>query len=118
MKNEGFDPLSISYSRFMEQEDVTNPGHILNHLLNSKEKGTVIGIVSPVLGRLMALTGVEDLILDERPMVILKPYDMNGRILPTAKILLENIYSVRPFTSKFENPFVAKFEEGNNGMSA
>jgi hypothetical protein len=92
-------------------EEITNPKEILEQILDSKSKGTVIGISSPILGRGMVLTSVEDLILGGSPLIVLKPYDTSGNMLPETKIYLENINAVRAFSTRFENPFVSKFED-------
>jgi hypothetical protein len=118
MGNEKFDPLSISFSRFMEQEEFTTTGDIIKHLLSSKENGTVIGISSTVLGRTMVLTGIRDLIFGDELLIVLMPFDTSGYMLPATKISVKDIRSVKPFKSKFENPFVAKLRDDQNSMLA
>jgi hypothetical protein len=118
MGNEKFDPLSISFSRFMEQEEFTTTGDIIKHLLSSKENGTVIGISSTVLGRTMVLTGIQDLIFGDELLIVLMPFDTSGYMLPATKISVKDIRSVKPFKSKFENPFVAKLRDDQNSMLA
>lgn len=113
MSYENSDTLSISFNRFMETEDVTNPSHIVAKLLESKNNGTVIGILSPILSSVMVLTCVKELFFDDQLLVEIMPYDTNGQILPATRIYLHEIKSVKPFTSKFQNPFVAKLSEGD-----
>jgi hypothetical protein len=102
----------------MKEEDFNGPTDILKIILESQTHGTVIGIVSPLLGRTIVLTGIESLILEDSPLVVLKPYDIYGYILPETKIYLEDITSVRPFTSHFKNPFESKLGENQNTMLA
>lgn len=101
-------------STFMEQEDFNDPSDVLKKLFESKLQGTIIGLLSPIFGRRMVLTGVEDLILDDDPIVVLKPYDMHGYILPETKIHLKEIHSVREFISKFKNPFEKRLTSNGN----
>jgi hypothetical protein len=82
---------------------------IFKALINSKEQGTAIGIVSPVLGKGMFVTGVEDILIGdghENSHVILKGYDFTGHILETNTIRLTDIEAVCMFSSKFGNPFL------------
>jgi hypothetical protein len=95
----------------MEHLDlVKEPREIFREILRSKEKGTVIGISSPVLGRVTYLTGVEDIVVDEtcNVYVVLKPYDTSGYMFPVRNVSLEKIHSVKPFSSKFENVWIEK----------
>ena len=95
----------------MEEENVSNRSDILRKLVDSKFQGTVVGLVTRVLGIAMVLTGIEDIILDESPAIILKPYDVYGYILPERRILLDDIYSVKSFASKFKNPFETRLAD-------
>lgn len=104
--------LGSFYKKWRENrdaEEITNPKEILEHILDSKNNGTVIGISSPILGRGMVLTSIEDIILGGSPLIVLKPYDTSGNILPERKIHLENIPAVRAFSTRFENPFISRF---------
>ena len=109
---------NTSVPRFIMQEEFNSPVDILKKILESQTQGTVIGIVSPLLGRTMVLTGIETLILEDSPLVVLRPYDIYGYILPETKIYLDDITSVRPFTSQFKNPFESKLGENQNTMLA
>jgi hypothetical protein len=106
--------FNISFDRLPEQEEFTDPKDILKFLLESKQHGTVIGISAPVFGRIMVMTCVQDLILEHAPVVILSPYDMTGHMLPITKIQLDSIRSVRPFTSKFQNPYASKLSDAQS----
>lgn len=82
---------------------------IFKALLNSKERGTAIGLMAPVLGKGMFVTGVEDILIGdghENSHVILKGYDFTGHILETNTIRLTDIEGVCMFSSKFGNPFL------------
>lgn len=102
-------------SKTLEFEEIYDPREIIKHILESKANETVIGIVSPLLGRVMILTGVEDLILEDVPMLILKPFDTSGNIISTVKIPLTQIQCVKSFKTKFENPLISRF--GDNPLS-
>ena len=105
------DSIKLNFNRFNNAENlISEPTKIFKALLDSKEKGTVIGITSPILGKTMCLTCIEDLILSNEGelIVVLKSYDINGYILPSNKISLSHIESVYPFTSMFQNPFIPK----------
>jgi len=99
-------------------EEISNPTDIVSHLITSKENGTIIGINSYLLGTTMVRTGIEALIFDNEFVVVLKPYDIHGYMLPVTRLFLSEIQSVRSFTSKFENPFVARMNEDRNSLLA
>jgi hypothetical protein len=88
---------------------IKDPAGIFKALLNSKQCGTAIGIMAPVLGKGMFVTGVEDILIGdghENTHVILKGYDFTGHILETNTIRLTAIEGVCMFSSKFGNPFL------------
>lgn len=95
------------------EEYICDASEILKRLLESKVKGTIIGVTASTLGTTMVLAGIDDVLLGKIPMVVLKPYDTYGYILPETKIHLEDISSVRPFASKFQNPFEKKLNSQN-----
>ncbi len=102
---------------------ITDPRLIFSELLKSKETGTTIGVTSPVLGGFTYLTGVEDILVDETLTVhvVFQPCDTSGYFFPTRRVKLDKIYSVKPFTSKFENLWAEKkstADEGRNLMQA
>jgi hypothetical protein len=88
---------------------IKDPKDIFKALLESKERGTAIGIKAEVLGKGMFVTGVEDLLIGdghENTQVILKGYDFTGHVLETNTIRLTDIEGVCEFASKFGNPFL------------
>lgn len=88
---------------------VREPQEIFKALLDSKDRGTSIGIKASVLGKGMFVTGVEDILLGdgrENTHIILKGYDFTGHVLETNTIRLTDIEGVCCFTSKFGNPFL------------
>jgi len=97
---------------------LTTPKSILNALQDSQVNQSTIGINSPLLGSGTFLTCVTDIIvLDDvaaSPTIVLMSYDVTGYFLPTNILKLEEISSVCPFISKFENPFVKNFEKAKN----
>lgn len=102
----------------MDPEVFSSPKDILGLILESKQKGTVIGIKTPVFGRFVVLVGVEDLIFHEVPMVVLKPYDARGQMLSETKIPLSDIEFVQPFTSRFKNPFITRLGDSQQSLVA
>lgn len=96
-------------SLFPENEFITQQDEIIKEILRSKQDGNMIGIISSILGAGMYLTAVDDFILDDHDsVIILKLYDMNGRLFPTNKIPLRSVKAVCPFKSKFANPYLPK----------
>ena len=85
---------------------VSDRCQVLALLIKSKHDGLAIGINSRVMGGGTYITSVEDILLDEELMILLKPYDANGRMLNITTLKLSDIESVLPFSSKFENPFL------------
>lgn len=88
---------------------VKEPQEIFKALLDSKERGTAIGIKAGVLGKGMFVTAVDDLLIGdghENTYVILKGYDFTGHVLDTSTIRLTEIEGVCMFASKFGNPFL------------
>jgi hypothetical protein len=88
---------------------VKGPKDILKALLDSKGNGTAIGIKSPVLGKGMFITAVQDILIGdghESTQIVLKGYDFTGHILETNVIRLTEIEGVCMFASKFGNPIL------------
>jgi hypothetical protein len=94
-------------------EFISEPQKILGVLSLSKERGTVVGINAPILGRGTHLTGVDHIFFGDEVEIILKPYDATGHILDRNKLKLSDIHSVLPFTSVFENPFIKSLHHKN-----
>lgn len=107
------------FNLLSEREFITHRNEIINEVIKSKKDGTIIGIISSVLGTGMYLTGVDDFITgDDSAVVILKRFDMSGYMFPTTSIPLASIRAVCPFTSKYENPFLPKTDLGLKDMLA
>ena len=90
-------------------EFVKGPNEVFRALLESKDRGTAIGIKAPVLGKGMFVTCVDDILVgdgQENTRVILKGYDFTGHILETNTICLTEIEGVCLFESKFGNPIL------------
>ena len=88
---------------------INEPHDIFRALLESKERGTAIGIKAYVLGKGMFVTGVEDILIgdgNENTHVILRGYDFTGHILDTNSVCLTDIEGVCVFESKFGNPIM------------
>lgn len=96
----------------LSAELVSDPGEVLNILAESKEKGTTVGIDAPLLGDEMFVTAVHDIIIGDEIIIVLKSYDRTGYILGTNKLKLDEIRSVCPFKSPFENPFMRTLRSG------
>lgn len=88
---------------------ITSPGEIFKALQVSKSNETIIGINSTLLGEGTFLLSVSDIILlDELDSVtiVFKSYDVTGYFLSTNVLKLNQIKSVCPLTSKFQNPYL------------
>lgn len=104
-----FNSVKSAVQLYVDKEFITSSDTILQELLHSKLNGNMIGISSPVLGAGMFITAIEDILLEGKlSVIVLKRYDITGHFLTTNKLLLNKITAVCPFTSKFENPFLAK----------
>jgi hypothetical protein len=87
---------------------LTSPADVLKALLQSKEEGTSIGIRAHSLGTETIVTAVEDIVFEEsQTLIIFKPYDSTGYILPSRRINLHEIQGVYPFASPFSNPYLS-----------
>ena len=88
---------------------VDDPKEVFKALLDSKERGTAIGIKSEILGKGMFVTGVEEILIGdgrENTKIILKGYDFTGHVLDTDTIRLVDIKGICRFNSKFGNPIL------------
>jgi hypothetical protein len=101
-------------------EFVSDRSFILNILTKSKDNGTVVGINAPCLGSGTFISVVDDIILVDDIIIVLKPFDASGHMLDTNKIRLSDVTSVLPFNSVFENPFhkTTQFIRPNAGHSS
>ena len=78
---------------------------ILAELNNSRETGSLLGIVCPGLGEGMFITAIEDIYGEgKEQIVVLKPYDMSGHIFSRRHISLSEIRSVSPFKAFYREP--------------
>ena len=88
---------------------IREPKDIFKALLDSKTRGTTIGIKCDILGKGMFVTGVDEILIGdghENTKVILKGYDFTGHVLETNVIRLTDIEGVCQFASKFGNPIL------------
>lgn len=90
----------------LSMELVSDPGDMLNILSESMMHGTAVGIKAPNLGSGIFVTAVEDILVDTDIIIVLKNYDITGYILEKNKLRLDEIGSVFPFKSAFENPYM------------
>jgi hypothetical protein len=90
----------------LSMELVSDPGHMLNILAQSKIHGTAVGIKAPNLGPGIYVTAVEDILIGDEITIVLKSYDVTGYMFETNKLKLWEIGSVFPFKSAFENPYM------------
>ncbi|MGC1240212.1 MAG: hypothetical protein WA874_01430 [Chryseosolibacter sp.] len=82
---------------------------IFKALLDSKERGTAIGIKSSMLGKGMFVTAVQDILIGdgrENTHIIFKGYDFTGHVLDINSVRLTDIEGICCFTSKFGNPIL------------
>jgi hypothetical protein len=98
-------------------EMLTDQEEILRTLVESQRCRTIVGVVSPVFGRVTVMTCVESIILDDRPLIIFMPFDIHGCILPQNKINLEHIKAVQPFSSEYRNPIETRLVDGQGDQS-
>ena len=96
----------------LNMELVSEPGEMLNILSESKNGGTAVGVVAPVLGSDIHVTAVEDIVVGDDITIVLKNYDITGYMLGTNKLKLGDITSVCPFKSAFENPYMKTLKQG------
>jgi|GEM_PF-1301540 len=88
---------------------ITSRRGIGKTLFESKETGKVVGVYSPALGEGMLLLGVHDVDANHSdPLIIFENYDLNGIRLQRNAIPLNEIRSVCPFDSGYEDPFAKK----------
>lgn len=93
---------------------IKEPKDIFKALLDSKDRGTAIGIKAEILGKGMFVTSVEDILIgdgNENTKIVLKGYDFTGHVLETNNILLTDIEGVCKFPSKFGNPILDKLSK-------
>jgi hypothetical protein len=88
---------------------------ILEILTLSKNQGKSVGILSHRLGDAVVITGVDEIVLEDwRTVVILKPFDHTGYLLPTYKLEITDIASVCPLASEFKNPYIDSINKNKN----
>ena len=78
---------------------ISEPKHILNELIASRENGNVIGIWAPSLGFGLNMCDVDNILDDEiehDKVIILKEKDLKGVQLPAHVLLLQEIEKVYP----------------------
>ncbi len=96
--------------------DVTRlPQDILKRLVEAKEKGSSIGVLSSVLGESYVVTAVDDIILEDGgTLIVFKPYDNAGAMLSRNRLSLAEIEAVCPLASEFRDPVLKNIEKGKN----
>lgn len=83
---------------------ITEPKHILDELIASRENGNAIGIWSPSLGTGLYMCVVENILDDDvehDKVVILKEKDMKGKPLQAHVLFLQEIEKVYPFQTRY-----------------
>lgn len=88
---------------------IKEPKDIFKALLESRDRGTAIGIKCGMLGKGMFITSIEDILVGdghENTRVLLKGYDFTGHILEKNNIFLTDIEGVCNFSTKFGNPIM------------
>ena len=105
----------ISPNRYMNYSDwnfVSTKAEMLGVLVNSKQSGSAVGIMSPLFGSDLVITAVEDILLEEgKTTVVFKQYDRTGYMLPSCRLTLDDLTSVCPFSSEFRNPYLDNFSK-------
>ena len=99
----------MDYLRNAPFDFIREPREVFKALLDSKERGTAIGIKADQLGKGMFVTAIDDILIgdgQENTHIILKGYDFTGHVLETNSVRLTDIEGVCRFTSKFGNPIL------------
>lgn len=95
---------------YLNEEDLQffrDPQEKLRAIMNSLEEGTSIGVKAAALGERVVVTGVQNVLIDEgETVVVLKPYDSSGYILPATRLRLSEISIVMTFLTRFPNPIL------------
>jgi hypothetical protein len=88
---------------------------ILKILINSKEVGNTVGVSSISLGAGFVITAVDDIILEDgETIILLKPFDVTGFVLPTNRLKLQEITAACRLTSEYQNPVLKNFDKTKN----
>jgi hypothetical protein len=91
-----------------------DPECILRALLDSKHHGTVLAMTVPSIGAGIFITAVDDVLLNgKETYVILKKYDVTGFIFERNTLMINEIVSVCPLNSKWENPYIKNIVNDN-----
>jgi hypothetical protein len=94
---------------------IDNRSQILEVLIRSKQESRSVGILSNKLGPSVLITGVEDVVFEDvKTVIVLKPFDHTGYILPSYKLEIQDIISVCPLNSEFRNPFIDNIGKEKN----
>jgi hypothetical protein len=94
-----------------------NPEDILRALLDSKQNETVVALAVPSIGAGIFITAVDEIFLNgEDTYVQLKKYDVTGFIFERNKLKLNEIVSVCPLNSKWQNPYIKSIVNDNVRM--
>jgi hypothetical protein len=83
---------------------ITEPKHILDELITSRENGTLIGIWAPSLGAGLNLCAVENIFDDDEEhdkVIILKENDHHGVPLHAHVLFLQEIEKVFPMKTLY-----------------
>lgn len=99
----------MDYSHSIPFDFIKDRSEIFKALLDSKERGTAIGIKSAELGQGICVTAIEDILLGdgyENTRIILKGYDFTGQVLECNVVLFTDIEGICRFSSKFGNPIL------------
>lgn len=86
---------------------ITEPKHILDELIASRENGNVIGIWAPSLGSGIFTCAVQNILDDEvehDKVIILKEKDSKGIPLKVHVLFLQEIEKVYPLKSIYHDP--------------
>ena len=81
----------MDYLRNAPFDFIREPREVFKALLDSKERGTAIGIKADQLGKGMFVTAIDDILIgdgQENTRIILKGYDFTGHVLETNSVRL------------------------------
>ena len=107
VRGESAPRIRFSEVRPSDLEILRSKKNILQQLEICKEQGKLVGIFSRTLGEGLFVTGIEDIYKWEKEeIIVLKPYDIGGNILPRNYLSLSEIKAVCPFNCTYKNPFL------------
>jgi hypothetical protein len=89
--------------RELQVQFIRNENAILKQFQLCKKSRGLVGVYSPVFGKGMFLTTVDE-IIDNEETIIFKPYDISGNFLEKTAVSLKDISCICPFNQIYTEP--------------